>query len=383
MENRELSRKIVIPQVIGTDREYRERLIESFNAYIEYIRVNPCFDLSSDEINDTESIYKDILRAFDSYFEGSIKKATSKMKEILRRFINSKFIVCNLDDSYAFRMVGKIDELHNNSDYSHLNDNELSFFRARVSEVPLTKRKEISHIPVCKKAFTSTERFCIAGIPCLYLCVSSFTCWKELNQPSNSNFYCSSIKFNDEGKKLKILNLTLPLGLIWGTGENSNDYGKQLQHELIKIYPFVLATSFHVEQENRKFKSEYVISQLIMHCLKELDIDGVAYMSTKVEGKMNFPLNVCLALPAFDEKSLDDKFKLTEPVLLENFINLTNRDQAQKRSFINKYYSQKNDYSIGASDVKFFNNSIYSDFDDYLVNQEHKKLMENSEDKQE
>ena len=71
MEN-EITRKIVIPQIINTDREYRKRLIESFDVYIKYISANKCFELPSDVINGTESICQGILKAFDLYFEGRI-----------------------------------------------------------------------------------------------------------------------------------------------------------------------------------------------------------------------------------------------------------------------------------------------------------------------
>lgn len=377
MENREQLRKIYTPQVIENDTDYCRELEASFDIYIKYITDNNRFNLSSDDINEIKLICSKILDSLKLYFEGNIQKATSTIKNILMQFKDSKFIVSNLDDSYAFRMVSRLNELHvKGHDYNHLEKSDLTFFRARASDTPLTKREEMSHIPVSKRELTSTERFCIAGIPCLYLCVSTFFCWKELNFQTNARLNCSAVKFNEAGKKLKILNLTMPFKLIFRMNDSTKEFGSSLQHDFIKIYPLVLATSYCIEQKDRNFKSEYVISQLIMHCLKDLEIDGVAYMSTRAKGEMDFPLNVCLALPAFDEKSLDETFELTEPMQLEKFINLNFKLDRMKRSFINVYYESKKNLIVDVSDITYFKNSNYSVFDDYLVNQEHKGIAD-------
>ena len=381
MDNKMLS-KIVVPQTIDNDSDYKNRLTESFDAYFKYISANQCFNLSPEEITCTEKICQTILKALNLYFEGRIQAATSKIEGLLGEFKKSMFIVCNLDDCYAFRMVGRIKEMQvQNHNYDFLSNSELSFFRARVSNTPLTELKEISHIPVCDRWKTNAERYSIAGIPCLYLCVSTFSCWKEADCPSNSTLYCSSIRFNEKGKSKKILNFTLPLKLLLGLDIGNDVCENQLHPDLIKMYPLVLATSFHVEHKDRKFKSEYVISQLIMHCLKKLEIDGVAYMSTKSKGEMDFPLNVCLALPVFDEQSFDNTFELTYPISLEKYLNMNNKEQYKTRSFINGYYKTKEDTIVGLSDIPYFKNSIYSAFDDYLVNQKHESVsVEEGED---
>lgn len=163
------------------------------------------------------------------------------------------------------------------------------------------------------------------------------------------------------------MNLAVPFKLILEERKNI------LWHDLIKLYPLVLATSYHIKQKDRKFKSEYIISQLIMHCLKKLKIDGVGYMSTKLKGEMNFPLNVCLALPVLDEKTFDKTFKLTQPMQLEKFTNIQQKDKCP-RTFINGYYACKEMFVVDVSDVSFFKKSVYSIFDDYLANQYYKYI---------
>lgn len=104
-----------------------------------------------------------------------------------------------------------------------------------------------------------------------------------------------------------------------------------------------------------------------MHCLKDLNIDGIAYMSTKSRSEFEFPLNVNLALPVFDEEKFDKLFKLTKPISLESFINLSSINAEEENiSFINNYYKNKKDLLYSP---KYFLSSIYSKLDNYLVNQ--------------
>ena len=44
-----------------------------------------------------------------------------------------------------------------------------------------------------------------------------------------------------------------------------------------------MATSFNVSEENRNFKSEYIISQIIMLACKNKQLNGITYHSKRVE----------------------------------------------------------------------------------------------------
>lgn len=43
-----------------------------------------------------------------------------------------------------------------------------------------------------------SQRFSVPGVPCLYLGKSVYTCWRELGQPNDSEFYVSRARINDE-----------------------------------------------------------------------------------------------------------------------------------------------------------------------------------------
>ena len=53
----------------------------------------------------------------------------------------------------------------------------------------------------------------------------------------------------------------------------------------------MIASSYRVNEENRTFKSEYIVSQSIMLACKRLGLDGVVYYSKRVEDEI-------FALPA-------------------------------------------------------------------------------------
>lgn len=83
MENRELSRKIYIPQIIDNDNEYYDALKMSFRVYVRYISDNKTFDLSAKEKIKVRSICDKILNSLSLYYEGKIQGATAQISEIL------------------------------------------------------------------------------------------------------------------------------------------------------------------------------------------------------------------------------------------------------------------------------------------------------------
>lgn len=58
----------------------------------------------------------------------------------------------------------------------------------------------------------------------------------------------------------------------------------------------MIATSYVIDEPDRKFKSEYIVSQSIMLGCKELNLDGVVYFSKRVDTEsLYYPaINVAL-----------------------------------------------------------------------------------------
>lgn len=67
---------------------------------------------------------------------------------------------------------------------------------------------------------------------------------------------------------------------------------KKTKDKMIKLFPIVIA--YWVLEQGRSFKSEYIISQLIMHCLKNLKLMGwLIYLKDDFQ----YPHGVNLAIP--------------------------------------------------------------------------------------
>ena len=75
-----------------------------------------------------------------------------------------------------------------------------------------------------------------------------------------------------------------------------NEFAEDKVKCWLKLLILMIATSYTVEESNRIFKSEYIISQSVMLACNELGFDGVAYLSKRVDDEMfaNIAINVAL-----------------------------------------------------------------------------------------
>ena len=110
--------------------------------------------------------------------------------------------------------------------------------------------------------------------------------------------------------------------------------------EFIQIFPLVISTSFSVSEDKRKFKSEHIVSQLVMQVAKEMGIDGVAYLSNKIIDMYAYPtaINLAILIPSDINKDNNywervNEIKLTEPVKFLDFLkNQEDNQILQKES---------------------------------------------------
>lgn len=128
----------------------------------------------------------------------------------------------------------------------------------------------------------------------MYFGATSYVSWLELGKPADNEFNVSSYKVSGE---TKVLNLAITQHLINGLAAFNDDWLKDAL-SLIELFPLIIATSYKVRDNNRSFKSEYIISQLVMQCLPLLDTEGVAYISKRVDDdSFNTPICVNVAVP--------------------------------------------------------------------------------------
>ena len=233
------------------------------------------------------------------------------------------------------------------------------------------------------------------GKVCLYLGGTSYICSKESRWNGKDHLYLASFKFNEKGKKLKILNLVVLQALLNGMiprpGDNCKR--KELHNAMIRVFPLVIATMFTVqtsgkerERNGEEFKAEYLLSQILMNAIQKVGIDGVAYLSRQGKNDFQYPQMVCLAILVTDTNEKDEygrlihDYVMTKPVLIHSFEKNDQQKNYQKKSYINENYPpyqkslQIENYTSKVEcdgQTMFYQDTTFSKMDDYLVNQIH------------
>jgi len=382
-----------LPCIVSNDKDYYIELQAYLDRYIIHVQKIP--DLNKECLEKTKRNVKLIIQSLLLFNNARIGDAKECIKEILQDYYEKPYIVSTIDKSYAFRGMAPNDIQPKQFDYNKkyadrykkMNEFPLSFLKARVS-VDLIERKDMLHIPFDKRGLITTQRFSIQGVPCFYAATTSFGCWLEMEMPELNVFQVASYKLPSD---LKVLNMCISQHTINGStgGGWVEDYDLQNVYSLIEIFPLVCATSFEVLEMNRSFKSEYIISQLIMQVVNELDIDGIAYLSKKMQDKYAYPQTVNIAIlmqcdkfPPYDKNSLDmywrnaNKIKLSNVAKYSEFLNTYPQNSADHKppylSYINEIYYNTNhdDVLLGGKQIKY-TKTKFSEFDEFLVKQKH------------
>lgn len=312
-----------------------------------------------------------------------------KIASIIKKCVDDEFIVSNLNKSYAFRGMANFREcmsIYTNSEktqnnYNKMNQVHLNLFKARDSMKKI-ERKDMLHIPFNSRGLVATQRFSMPGIPCSYFATSSLGCWIEMNMPHKDTFWVSSFKIK---KELNVLNLCIQQQQINGSCSlinNKTEYDLAVQE--IKIWPLVCATSFSILEKNRSFKSEYIISQLLMQCLKDFGIAAIAYNSKKMNDFYAYPQCVNLAIPAISKgndlySDISNYIELTESVSFGKFSELKDI-KITSQSYVNEIYGEIDELTKQKSvhdkvdlmgEKISYSESQFGKFDGYLVSQRH------------
>lgn len=309
------------PIKVSTPEEYVPVVKNYLEKYISEVK-RDAFRNDEGLVDTVELVCQTINDILDSkeFFDRAngneyTKKDLCSLKKLIKGFINNEFLVNELNRNYALRGS------------THNYEKELLLFRVRAGN--FYQKEELYCCPLNKFKPGREGRFQMIGEPCLYL---SATSWCSINEICpNGPFSIVGYRPNDLGKNLKILNFAVSQNLINGL---SGEADKEKQSNLMKIFPLVIATSVTVEKQGEKYKPEYIISQILMECLKGLDLDGVAYLSAKGEDSFQYPYGVNVALLAKNEGKYEDvmdAFYVTSPLNLdekvETFISTTFSDE--------------------------------------------------------
>lgn len=278
------SQKFAMPFTVQSDEEYFPQLKVLLSELVSELKNNGA---SNNIVTSITDYTNKVISAIELYYQGDLVDAQIVINDMIAEFSDKAPAVTDINSSIAFQGGGP--------DYS-----EVQFFRARLSDnVVEFSAEEMLHIPFNKRHIVKSERFSIPGLPCLYLGNSTYACWVEMGCPADHRFNVSPIVLDNTQK---VLNLTVTLSNIYEFN-NLDQTSPAVELELyiitlLKLFILTLGTSYKVKDNNRNFKSEYILPQMIMLACKKRNLDGITYYSKQIPNE-NFACNVGVNLVLF------------------------------------------------------------------------------------
>ena len=222
--------------------DYRKTLSEILDGYVEMVKSNTFDALFFAEVVANVDI---LNRVVSSCYHGKRSTAYAQLKNLLKRYEKDSIFV-------------EIPQ-------------EAVFYRMRVCDLRKEiKRKELFHIPFEKIRQIKTQRYSSPGYPCLYLGVSLYGCWEEMQRPNTESTLFSVFKTT---KPFKVVDMRIPT--LQEYLDNAEFY--------LKFFPVIIGSTIPVINGNDIFKPEYLLPQMILEWViekrREINAIGVYYTS--------------------------------------------------------------------------------------------------------
>lgn len=269
------------PIEIDSDNKYYSDLKNKYKEILKIIKLNDKYNLIVKEI---EKIQKNILEAIQDYYSGDLEKSIKSISTIIKELECNEYVVNTVKENMAFSDYMSFKKGCLNSK-EYLKE-DVYFFKARLCDDEKNfKFNEMLHIPFNNRGKVSTQRFSIPGLPSIYLGRSVYICWIELGKPADNTFNVSCVKLENDIKLFSIATNIEKINRYLSGINDSEEYDlnvKELIKTHLKVWMLSIATSYNIKEKNRNFRSEYIISQLMMLYLKNRNIDGIAYYSKRI-----------------------------------------------------------------------------------------------------
>lgn len=344
------------PKKLRKDSEYFAAVLQFMDTLIKDLSDNGIEKAFIEIAMEYRELIKDVLT---NYYSGDIVLAYTMIERLIKEYKRNGIIFSKLSKSYSFNYY-----VIENRKWDHF-----LFYRARVGDISNENKEDVlKHTPFDKISKIGSNRFSIPGQPCLYLGSTSYDCWIEMGRPDDREFNVGCILLK---KDYEIINLSTD---IWVFLEAMKRLKEQADKEMIfKSYLLSQITSFCIDEDNRNFKSEYVISQLISLACKSNTINGISYISKRVSTN-EFGHNICMNLALFIpyeqgvkySKSMISEIKIGTPINYAYFNKL-------KRASLNLSFEPlPYELKQGAIAIGDFENQIpyretdFYDYDKYL-----------------
>ena len=262
-----------------------------------------------------EKSIKYLKKSLEAYYGADYKTTRNYIKKTLDLLTNIK---------NGSRLIIDLDSLFIDSE-------PYQWFRSRFSDSNILYSDDLKHVPVNMRGKIKNYRYSVNGIPCLYLSNSIQTCWEEQGRPLIDSFWVCRYR---PKVKIKILNLSITgFDVVYSDKclkhvvDSKENYDAAIK-EFFSNWVLQSACSVVVEEDNRVFKEEYVIPQLLMQIIKDYNVDGIMYFSTRVKCVYSNPtswISKNIAIPAFDASEfkngnnyyspkIDSMFDISTPI---------------------------------------------------------------------
>lgn len=353
-----------LPIWIENHDEYDEVITREMKRYRDKLSSKRRWQEDPSFLDEVDSVISHIQNAIHLERRGETWKAQQEIHEIIDNYCHERFFVNPMTSNFAFRGTAAFHD-KDEDEMEPRQREALTFFRCRTGK--FQKREDLYPLPSNKLSFCSAQRYSLAGIPCLYLATTTYCCWMEIGRPEE--FSASSYKPTESGKKLRILNLAFSQKQMHNLGKDSR--------AAYLLFPLVMAVSVAVKnpRADANFRPEYTISHLVMRCLREFGIDGVAYCSSRIDDVLGFPHTINLAIPMFDLEKIFSGFSVTDPGTFSPQKHLCKEKRdASGSSYLNKFYTKENTdfYSIACYGHRIdYQDTSFSDIDNYLAGRDY------------
>ena len=91
-----------LPRIINEDKDYYVELQKELNRYCNHLIDK---GISQDCISTVKKNNQEILECMRHYYDAEVYEAQTYVKNILKRYIGSPYIVASINENYAFRGV--------------------------------------------------------------------------------------------------------------------------------------------------------------------------------------------------------------------------------------------------------------------------------------
>lgn len=348
-----IKKNYITPKQIDDDNSYILELNVFFTQLIDDMYVN---EIDKSYIKIAEDTQEKLNLIVKNYYNGRISDSYNLMRNLLSPILKSEICLSPISKSRAFNYYIREGGIYN----------YYVFFRARLGEaLDINGTDDFKHVPFSKRSMIGNYRFSIAGFPCLYLGSSSYDCWLELGRPSDNLFNVSCILLKED---YKVLNLAFTVGCFLDELKNLK---KEDINNLFKLFLLEQVTSFRVKNRNRVFYSEYIFSQLITQVCRNMNVQGIAYISKRVEhyvfGK-DLAVNLVLFID-YEEKrnyssKMDKHMIIGTPVNFSDYTKIKSSDISLEEL---PYDMSQRAKSVGTFEHQTpYKNVLFYDYDKYL-----------------